>query len=323
MSTEFCVESTPERSSPKEGNPAPPPGGACERKVVKQGEPLPSTRGAAGKSEPSPYPWDIPLIRQSIPTMAELKDHSDLQYAAFNVDYPDQLRADEFLSEFEGFVKARGENRESELPNLVIMHLPNDHTGGTRPGRATPAASVADNDLALGRIVEAVSHSPYWDDTAIFVLEDDAQDGVDHVDAHRSLVLVISKYAPGTKNHPFVDHDFHTTVSVMRTIETLLGLPPMNLNDGYAPVMAAEFSGVGDQPPFTLDIRNRENGLIYRTNPAAAAGAKQSSRLDFSRPDAANTRVLNKILWHDRKGKKPMPAALHTVIPAGSDSDDD
>ncbi len=159
---------------------------------------MPSTKGAAGKSVASPYPWDIPLIRQSVAPMAELKDHADLQYAAFNVDYPDQLRADEFLSEFEGFIKARGD-KQSELPNLVIMHLPNDHTGGTRPGRATPAASVADNDLALGRIVDAVSHSAYWDDTAIFVLEDDAQDGVDHVDAHRSLVLVISKYAPGSK----------------------------------------------------------------------------------------------------------------------------
>ncbi len=84
----------------------------------------------------------------------------------------------------------------------------------------------------------------------------------------------------------------------------------MNLNDAYAPVMAVEFSGAGDQPPFSVDVRNRENGLIYRTNPRTAPGGKQSSRLDFSRPDAANTRVLNKILWHERKGKMPMPAAL-------------
>jgi DNA-binding beta-propeller fold protein YncE len=320
IATDFCVDPPPQPASQEKGNPAPPPAATCTRKVVKQGEPLPSTNVAPGKSVASPYPWEIPLIRQSVAPMAELKDHADLQYAAFNVDYPDQLRADEFLSEFEGFVKARGD-KQSELPNLVIMHLPNDHTGGTRPGRATPAASVADNDLALGRIVDSVSHSPYWDDTAIFVLEDDAQDGVDHVDAHRSLVLVISKYAPGSKDRAFVDHDFHTTVSAMRTIETLLGLPPMNLNDAYAPVMAVEFSGAGDQPPFTVDVLNRENGLIYRTNPRTAPGGKQSGRLDFSHPDAANTRVLNKILWHDRKGKTPMPAALHTVIPADSDDD--
>jgi len=255
--------------------------------------------------------------------MPELRDHSDLRFAAFNVDYPDQLRVDEFLSEFAAFVEGRGQGSEKELPNLVIMHLPNDHTGGTRPGRATPAASVADNDLALGRIVDAVSHSPYWDDTAIFVLEDDAQDGADHVDAHRSLALVISKYAPGSAEHPLLDHDFHTTVSMMRTMETLLGLPPMNLNDGYAPVMAREFSGAGDQPAFTADARNRENGLMYRVNPPKAPGAKQSRCMDFSRPDAADAHVLNAILWKDRMGRRRMPTPKHTVIPASLDRDND
>ena len=320
ISTEFCTGRGEDQPSPKEGTPAP-PGGTCEHKVVKQGETLPAPKGVGGK--PSPYPWDIPRVKESVPTMVELRDHADLQFASFNVDYPDQLRADEFLSEFEGFVEARGTGKGAELPSLVIMHLPNDHTGGTRPGKAAPSASVADNDLALGRIVEAVSHSPYWDDTAIFVLEDDAQDGADHVDAHRSLALVISKYAPGTGADPFVDHDFHTTVSLMRTMETLLGLPPMNLNDGYAPIMAPEFSGAGNQAAFVADVRNRENGLIYRTNPAKASGAKQSKRMDFSRPDAADARALNAILWRDRKGKTPMPTAAHTVIPAGSRHDAD
>jgi DNA-binding beta-propeller fold protein YncE len=323
VSTEFCVRRTEDQPSPKEGTPGPPPGGACERKVVKQGEALPASNGNQDKTVASPYPWDIPLIKQSVPTMAELRNHADLQFASFNVDYPDQLRVDEFLDEFEGFVAARGEKKGAQLPNLVIMHLPNDHTGGTRPGKATPSASVADNDLALGRIVEAVSHSPYWEDTAIFVLEDDAQDGADHVDAHRSLALIISKYAPGTSEYPFVDHDFHTTVSLMRTIETLLGLPPMNLNDGYAPVMATEFSGGGKQAAFTADVCNRENGLIYRTNPAKAPGAKESKRMDFSRPDAADAWVLNAILWRDRKGQTRMPAAVHNVIPAGPRHDDD
>jgi DNA-binding beta-propeller fold protein YncE len=316
ISTEFCVGRGEEQASPEEGTPPPPPAGVCEHKVVKQGEALPATKGAE-RSEASPYAWDIPLIKRSVPTMAELRDHADLQFASFNVDYPDQLRADEFLSEFKEFVQGRGKGTEQELPNLIIMHLPNDHTGGTRSGKPTPSASVADNDLALGRIVEAVSHSPYWDDTAIFVLEDDAQDGADHVDAHRSLALIISKYAPGSSVHPFIDHDFHTTVSLMRTMETLLGLPPMNLNDGYAPVMAVEFSGAGNQVAFTADVRNRENGLLYRANAAKAAGAKQSQRMDFSRPDAANTRALNAILWRDRKGKTPLPAAAHHVIPAG------
>jgi DNA-binding beta-propeller fold protein YncE len=322
ISTEFCVGRGEEQPSPKEGTPAPPPAGACEHKVVKHGEALPVAKGAE-RREASPYAWDIPLIKRSVPTMAELRDHADLQFASFNVDYPDQLRADEFLSEFKEFVQGHGKSKEQELPNLIIMHLPNDHTGGTRPRKPTPSASVADNDLALGRIVEAVSHSPYWDDTVIFVLEDDAQDGADHVDAHRSLALVISKYAPGPSDRPFVDRDFHTTVSLMRTMEMLLGLPPMNLNDGYAPVMSKEFSGAGNQPPFTADLRNRENGLLYRANPAKAAGAKQSQRMDFSRPDAVNTRVLNAILWRDRKGKTPMPAAAHHVIPAGARREDD
>ena len=326
ISTEFCVE-------PREpGEPAPrempslsetAPGGVCEHKVVKYGEPLPSAADANGKTVTSPYMWDIPNMKRSVATMAELRDHSDLRFASFNVDYPDQLRADEFLREFDSFVKARAAGNGDELPNLVIMHLPNDHTGGTRPGKPMPAASVADNDLALGRIVEAVSHSPYWEDTAIFVLEDDAQDGVDHVDAHRSLALVISKYAPGSAAKPTLDHNFYTTTSVVHTMEMLLGLPAMNINDGYAPLMATEFSGNGDQPAFIVDTSNRDNGLIYRANRAGAAGARQSSRMNFSRPDAADTHLLNTILWHDRMGKRPVPASKHTVVPADSRRDDD
>jgi hypothetical protein len=196
-----------------------------------------------------------------------------------------------------------------------LIYLPDDHTGGTRVGKPTPAASVADNDLALGRIVEAVSHSPYWDDTAIFVLEDDAQDGADHVDAHRSIAFAISKYSPGSAEHPFVDSRFYTTVNMIHTIETLLALPPMNVNDAYAPVMSALFTGEGKQPPFTADRRNRDNGLIYQINPPKAAGSTESGKMDFSHPDAADTRVLNAILWHDSKGDAPMPAPKHGVLP--------
>ena len=308
-----------ERPSPSETV----PGGACEHKVVKYGQPLSQGVTTEAKTTASPYPWDIPNVKRSVATMMELRGHSDFKFASFNVDYPDQLRADEFLREFDGFVKAHQEGKGDELPNFVIMHLPNDHTGGTRPGKSAPAASVADNDLALGRIVDAVSHSPYWDDTAIFILEDDAQDGVDHVDAHRSLALIISKYAPGSSEHPFVDHDFHTTVSVIGTMENLLGLPAMNINDAHAPLMAKEFSGDGNQPAFTVDTSNKENGLIYKANPAAAAGAKQSSRMDFSHPDAADAHLLNAILWHDRKGDKRLPASRHTVIPASPRDGDD
>jgi hypothetical protein len=254
---------------------------------------------------------------------AVLRDHFDPLYPDFNTEYPDQLRADEFLNEFDGFVRARKDGGGTELPAFVLLYLPDDHTHGTSAGKPRPAASVADNDLAVGRVVEAVSHSPYWDDTAIFILEDDAQDGVDHVDAHRSTAYVISKYSPGSTEHPFVDHHFYTTVSVVHTIEALLGLPAMNQNDGYAPVMAPLFSGTGSQAAFVADGRNRDNGLIYQMNPARGQGAKESAKMDFSRPDAANTKVLNAILWRDRKGKTPIPTSQHTVVREETKSDGD
>ena len=141
---------------------------------------------------------------------------------------------------------------------------------------------MADNDLAIGRVVDAVSHSPYWNDTAIFIVEDDAQDGADHVDAHRSLALVISKYAPGSAEQPHVEHGFFTTVSLIRTMEAVLGLPPMNHNDAYAPVMSSLFSGAGDQPAFEADTSNLQNGLIFQVNAATAVGRKRIRRHELA-----------------------------------------
>ncbi len=286
----------------------------CERDFVKKGETLPANVGEPHGSA-SPWPWPVPLVQRMVATKPELRDHFDPLYPDFNVEYPDQLRADEFINEFDGFVKARQQGKGNELPQFVLLYLPDDHTAGRRPGSPQPAASVADNDLALGRIVETVSHSPYWDDTAILVLEDDAQDGVDHVDAHRSIAFVISKYSPGSAQRPFVAHQFYTTVNMVHTIEALLGLPPMNLNDGYAPVMAPLFTGEGNQPAFTADYRNRDNGLIYRMNPGRGRDAEVSRKLDFSRPDAANAAVLNGILWRDRMNERPMPTSRHSVLP--------
>src|SRR5262249_5787508 len=148
----------------------------------------------------------------------------------------------------------------------------------------------------------------YWDDTAIFVIEDDAQDGADHVDAHRSTALVISKYAP-RNDKAFVDSRFYTTVSMVHTMEELLGPPPMNLFDAHSPLMAASFSGPGTQPPYQADDANLKSGLIYTMNTKSAPGAKESSQMDFSRPDAANTTLLNEILWRNEKGDVPMPMA--------------
>jgi hypothetical protein len=237
----------------------------------------------------------------------------------FEVAYPDQLRADEFLNEFGQFAASRNAGKDT-MPQFILLRLPDDHTAGGRKGQPRPVASVADNDLAIGRVVDAVSHSSYWDDTAFLILEDDAQDGPDHVDSHRSIALVISKYAPeargpGNESRSFVDHSFYTTINVVRTIEALLGVPPMNANDSRAAVMAPLFSGTGQQPAFTADFRNRDNGLIYEMN---TKEWKEGKNLDFSHADAADTALLNKFLWQDSMGDIPMPAPQHNVFPASA-----
>ncbi len=313
IETRWCTEGKPRSLSPMiSGTPTGPPE-RCAVARIKPGDNLPAGFGG-GKS---PYQFAIPLPAHNTPTKPELRDHQDPKYPDFKVEYPDQFRVDEFLREFAGFVEAKKTGRGTELPNFALVRLPNDHTSGTRPGSPTPDASVADNDLAVGRVVEAVSNSPYWDDTAIFVIEDDAQDGADHVDAHRSTALVISKYSPRS-GKVFVDHNFYTTVNMVHTMEALLGLPPMNNNDAFAAVMAPLFTGAGEQPPFKADYRNRDNGTIYQANTASSPMAKQSSELDFSVADAADHTVLNTILWKAAKGDVPMPQPQHTVFRAVS-----
>ncbi len=318
VNAEWCNEKK-KAASPKQGTPSGQEA-RCPRSAVRTGELLAPNVGDP-HAGPSPWPWPVPLFSGVKPTKAALRDHFDPLFPDFNTEYPDQLRADEFLNEFSAFVRARKENEapEFQLPAFVLLYLPDDHTGGTRPDFPRPAASEADNDLALGRVVDAVSHSPYWDDTAIFVLEDDAQDGADHVDAHRSIAFVVSKYSPGSAAQPYLEHRFYTTVNMIHTLETLLGLPPMNQNDAYAPLMGSLFSGAGDQPAFTADYRNLKNGMIYEVNKRSAPGAKISSMMDFSRPDAAGATRLNRVLWRDQKGDAPMPPVKHTVFPAGED----
>jgi hypothetical protein len=206
----------------------------------------------------------------------------------------------------------------------VMLRLGNDHTAGTRPGGPTPKASVADNDLAVGRAIAAVSHSPFWEDTAFFILEDDAQDGADHVDAHRSYALVVSKYAPhGPEGRPFVDSRFYSTVSVVRTMESLLGLPPMNNNDAFSSLMSSLFSGPGDQPPYDADTLNRDNNLIYTANEKQAPGAGESVKMDFRHADQADPDKLNVILWRDAMGSAPVPAMLNRHHPRSRRDNDD
>jgi YVTN family beta-propeller protein len=304
VSSLWCNQRWPGPQSPKRGTPII-PGAACPHTSVAPGEKLPD-------GQANPYHWPVPILAQNRATKPQLRGHFDPRYADFNMRYPDQLRIDEFLREFSGFV------RDGNLPGFVLVRLPNDHTAGTRPQYPTPSAAVADNDLAVGRLVEAVSHSRYWDSTAIFILEDDAQNGADHVDAHRSIALVVSKYSPSRPQEPFVEHRFYTTVNVVHTMEALLGLPPMNNNDARAALMAPLFAGDGLQPPFTADTTNRDNGLVYQANQPNAPGADESAKLDFSHADAADSTTLNAILWRDRKGNAPLPPVVHGMIRNGN-----
>ena len=320
ITTEFCEERPgPSRQrSPLEGTPEATTT-KCARPAIHKGEPLPMNYGGGV----SPYPWAIPLIASNTATKPELRGHFDPNFPDFELSFPDQLRVEEFLTKFRTW-KTDRENGHDTMPNFIQLRLPNDHTAGTSPGMPTPSASIADNDLAVGRAVEAISQSDFWNDTAFFILEDDAQDGADHVDAHRSICLVVSKYAPRTiKGHPFVDHRFYTTVSTIRTMETLLGLPPMNNNDAFAPLMAPLFEGAGDQPAYSADLRNRDNGLIYRANASNTVGAKESAKMDFSHADQAPTAELNVILWKDAKGSAPLPEQLRHPAKDGRRKDDD
>ena len=232
------------------------------------------------------------------------------------------MRAAVFLRHLDGWIADRKAGKDM-MPNYVTMHVGNDHTSGTTPGGPTPKSLVADNDLAVGRMVDAVSHSAYWDDTAFFILEDDAQNGADHVDAHRSLALVVSKYSPrAADGGTFVDSRFYSTVSVIRTMEALLGLPPMNNNDALSSMIGTLFTGPGDQAPFAADTRNRDNGLIYTANAPGAIGARASAKMDFTHADRADPRTLNVILWKDAMGDKAVPAQL-LVKPKKTKKDDD
>ena len=320
ISTKFCTE-TPvvaRQASPLEGTPEGTATG-CPRTAIHKGEEIPANYGGAT----SPYPWPIPMIASNTATKPELQGHFDPQFPDFQLNFPDQLRVEEFLTKFRGWVSGKQAGRDT-MPNFIQLRLPNDHTAGTRPGMPRPAASIADNDLAVGRAVEAISASPFWDDTAFFILEDDAQDGADHVDAHRSLCLVISKYSPRPQGgKPFVDHRFYTTVSTIRTMETLMGLPPMNNNDAFAPLMSPLFTGAGDQPPYTADTSNRDNGLIYQANTPSSPGARESSRMDFRHADQAPTAALNAILWRDSMGDKPLPEQLRHPTHTTHKADDD
>jgi DNA-binding beta-propeller fold protein YncE len=319
ISTVFCGDRrAPAAADPRAGamNTEEKP---CATDAIKPGEPLPVAWGG-GKND---WPWAIPKIADNIATKPELVGHFAVECPDFNLRVPDQIRMNVLLRHLEQWKQERAAGKDT-MPNFIEMRLGNDHTAGTTPGGPTPKSSVADNDLAVGRLVEAISHSAYWDDTAIFILEDDAQNGADHVDAHRSLAIVVSKYAPHPKDGQaaFVDSRFYTTVSVLRTMEMLLGVHPMNNNDALAPMISSLFTGPGDMAAYEADNSNKENGLIYTANKKSAPGAAESQKMDFKHPDHANSDKLNLILWQDAMGDQPPPAMLLVKHKLKKDDDD-
>ena len=214
--------------------------------------------------------------------------HLDERYPGFNLKISDLTREAEWEREFRAY------ERGGDLPALQIVRLPNDHTQGTRAGTLTPQAYVAQNDFALGKLIDVVSHSRYWESTAIFVIEDDAQDGPDHVDEHRTTFMLASPYARGG-----VQHTMYTTAGVLRTIELILGLPPMTTYDAHATPLYDAFRNSADARAFTvippkIDIEAKNTKAAYR--------ARDAAKLDFTNADAVDEATMNDMLWHAAKG---------------------
>ncbi|MDG3005676.1 bifunctional YncE family protein/alkaline phosphatase family protein [Paludisphaera mucosa] len=220
----------------------------------------------------------------------------------YGLDPRDTQDAEVFLKEYREFEK------NGTMPRFIVMSLGEDHTTGTTPGTFTPAACVASNDLALGRIVDAVSKSKLWPETAIFVIEDDAQNGPDHVDAHRTVGLVVSPY---TKRGS-LDSTQYGTVGMIRTMELILGLPPLSQFDAAATPMFSSFTDAADLTPYQHEPARID---LEARNTAVAYGAERSSKMDFSEYDKVDDFELNEILWHAVKGEDaPMPPAVRRAI---------
>ncbi|HEX3550284.1 MAG TPA: hypothetical protein VHT53_07915 [Candidatus Elarobacter sp.] len=222
-----------------------------------------------------------------------LRPRTDRDFPTFDMNVTDVDRFAIWKREFDAFERTR------TLPQLEIVRFPRDHTNGTRAGSATPVAMVADNDLAVGRLVDAISHSPDWPSTAIFVVEDDAQNGPDHVDEQRAPFWLASPYAAGG-----IQHAAYTQASVLRTIEILLGLPPMSPYDAGARPFTAAFRATPNLQPFDA-LPARVD--LKATNATTAYRAADSARLDFADADRVDDGVLNDILWHAVKGARATP----------------
>jgi phospholipase C len=240
-------------------------------------------------------PEDSARVKDSayIPTKLSLATHTNRAYPGWSLEIPDQVRIEIWLKEFQEFVRA------GKLPALEFVRLPNDHTAGASAGSPTPRAYMADNDLALGRLIEALSKSPFWKNTVVFVLEDDAQSGPDHVDSHRSPLLVISPYNRGK-----VIHRFANTSDVLATIEDILGLGRMSQFDHYGRPLREIWETTPDLSTYSVLTPSVS---LKEVNPKRGAMAEASKKLTLKTEDTSDDDVFNRILWTTIKGDIPYP----------------
>jgi YVTN family beta-propeller protein len=296
------------------------------KSVVNWGEQIDSYTNAAGQSTPSNswaqwmhdsqvldgtasgplnYPLGTYTAKTDIPSLAQI---TKPDFPNFDLNIPDQYRASMFDQDFASYVK------NNNLPALNLMWVMNDHTNGTTPGGISPEAHVADNDLAVGRIMDTISHSPYWKNTAVFVIEDDSQNGVDHVDGHRNPTLVVSPYA----KHDAVVHTYYSQINVMRTIEQILGIPPMNQEDMAAEPMYDVFT---NKPNFTPYDTVPNQVSLMETNPqptsaVAAAWGQWSAQQNWATEDMVNMAQGNRDVWYASNNfSVPYPGDTKVLFP--------
>lgn len=249
---------------------------------------------------------------QQTSDVPSVDSHLNRDFPTFNLAIPDQYRMDVFLKDFNGFVANRN------LPNLVVMTLSSDHTIGGYPTYPVPVAGVADNDLAVGRLVDAVSHSPYWATSAIMIVEDDSQNAVDHVDGHRAPAYIISPWAQRGQ----VNHKFYTQLNILRTIEELLGLPPMTQHDTLVPAMVDAFQNSPNLEPYTF-IPNQIP--LDTLTPVATSGIRKAWQKELAKnfatgpnqqPDRMDNNLLNHAIWYQTKGfATPYPGDKKVLWP--------
>ena len=245
------------------------------------------------------------------PAYPALEGHYPAGYPNYSLDVKDIDRERVWERDFDSLVAINA------LPRFNTIRLGNDHTSGTRVGKPTPAAHVADNDLALGRFVEHLSKSKVWGQSAVFVLEDDAQNGPDHVDAHRSPVLVISPYAKRRS----VNHTMYSTCSVLRTMELIVGMPPMSQYDAAATPMWNAFQAQPNPAPY---VALQNNVDLEARNLAYNEDSRKSESFDWSRPDRVPDHALTKIIWKAVKGPDSvMPAPRRSAFVKTIDKDEE